>query len=122
MLKGICFVALFSTAIWAQSGNGSIKGSVADGTGAVIANAKVSLLNTDTNVRRDAVTSSVGLYLFAEIPPGPYTLTVENAGFRRWTGTLQLQVGQTATIDTTLEVGNLESVVEVNGVAPVITT
>src|SRR5262249_53813506 len=45
-----------------------------------------------------------------------------STGFRRWSGTLQLAVGQTAVVDPTLEVGSVEAAVEVTTVTPVITT
>src|SRR6185436_12982485 len=93
-----------------------------DASGAIVSAAKITLINSETNVRRDAVRSSAGLYYFGEVPPGPYTFTVESAGFKKWVGTLQLQVGQNLTLDPTLEVGSLEAVVEVTAATPVITT
>ncbi len=47
---------------------------------------------------------------------------VERLGFKTWSGRLVVQVGQTVVIDPTLELGNVQTTVEVTGVAPVITT
>src|SRR5262249_14688626 len=122
MLKTIvCFVTL-SLMAYAQSGSGTIRGTVTDASGAVIAGAKIALTDSDTNVKRETVSSTVGIYYFGELPPGPYTLAVESAGFRRWSGTLQLDVGQTVVVDPHLGVGSLEATVEVTGAAPTITT
>jgi hypothetical protein len=49
-------------------------------------------------------------------------LTVEAPGFKKWEGTLKVDVGQTVTIDPVMEVGTLGSTVEVTGAAPVIST
>ena len=49
-------------------------------------------------------------------------MTVESTGFKQWAGTLVLQTGQTAVVDATLELGSVDTVVEVTGAAPVITT
>lgn len=93
-----------------------------DASGSSISGAAVRLTNTETNNLRSTVTAEGGLYQFGEIPPGKYSLTVEHAGFRRWTGGFTLQVGQTATVDAPMQVGDVSSTVEVNDVAPVITT
>ena len=51
-----------------------------------------------------------------------YTLTIEAQGFKKWEGTFPVEAGQTVVIDTNMEVGSLESAVEVTGVAPTIAT
>ena len=63
---------------------------------------------------------TASIRIFA-LPPGPKCL-VEAQGFKRWTGTLDLQTGQTAVVDATMQVGSVDTVVEVTGAAPVITT
>ena len=53
---------------------------------------------------------------------GPVQAHGGSGGFKKWSATLTLQVGETAVIDIPLEVGAVEAVVEVSGVAPIITT
>jgi hypothetical protein len=106
----------------AQTGNGTINGTITDPTGAVVPGVKLTLTEQQTNISRNAVSSSLGTYYFAEVPPGPYTLVLEQAGFRKWEGTLTLKVGQSAQIDPKLEVGSLSDTVEVTSATPVITT
>jgi hypothetical protein len=106
----------------AQSGLGTVRGTVLDATGAVIPNAKVTLTNTNTGVAQPAESNSAGLYHFGSVPIGSYTLAVESAGFKKWQGTLKVEAGQTVTIDPAMEVGSLENTVEVTGAAPVVTT
>src|SRR6266545_4067430 len=113
------FVAAGS--IEAQTGSGAVRGTIHDATNAAVPKAKVTLRNQGTNIAREATISMDGIYYFGEIQPGRYELTVEAAGFKKWVGTLALEVGQTAVIDPALEVGSLTSTVEVSAAAPVIT-
>src|SRR5436309_16008702 len=113
MPNRICLPALFSVAAWGQTGNGLIKGVVSDASSAIVSAAKITLVNSETNVRRDAVSSSVGIYYFGEVPPGPYTLTVESPGFKKWSGTLESQAGRSLANNPTLDVGGREAVPEV---------
>jgi hypothetical protein len=83
---------------------------------------QVVLTNTGINVSQTGQTNDVGLYYFGALQPGPYALKVEVTGFKKWEAKLELQVGQTAVLDVSLELGSAESIVEVVGAAPAITT
>ena len=72
-----------SVLLVAQSTGGRILGRVADPTGAVLANVKVTAANEATGVSRDTETSDTGDYTFPEVPVGVYTLTFELTGFKR---------------------------------------
>lgn len=118
----ILTLVLVVVPVMGQTGLGVVRGTVQDATKAVIPNAKVILTHTATGVARAAETNAVGIYYFASVPIGPYTLAVEASGFKKWAGTLRVEVGQTVVVDTTMEVGALEATVEVTGAAPVVTT
>jgi hypothetical protein len=118
----IFLVLAIALPLMAQTGNGVVQGTVVDASKAAIPNAKVVLKNSDTNSTQTSQSSGVGVYYFGGVPVGPYTVTVEAPGFRRWEGTLRLEAGQTADVSPTMEVGNLEAVVEVTGAAPMVTT
>jgi hypothetical protein len=60
---------------------GDLSGEVRDASGAIVAGAKVSLLNSATGATRDTVTSEAGTYAFPSLQPGSYTMKVEKAGF-----------------------------------------
>src|SRR5258708_29112566 len=122
MFKQLCLLVILAVAAWWQTGAGIVRGTVTDASGVIVSNAKVTLTHEETNIKRESASSSVGIYYFGELPPGSYKIDVENAGFRRWSGTLRVEVGQTAVVDLTLEVGSVEAAVEVTDVAPVITT
>lgn len=91
----------------------TLRGTVADPNGAVIAGATVTATNSSTGIAREAKTSSDGSYRFSALPPGVYQVTTVAAGFSKevFKG-LELTVGQSATYDVHLKVGASE-VVEV---------
>jgi Carboxypeptidase regulatory-like domain len=87
----------------AQQSTASLNGSVADSTGAVIADADLSLRNVATNVERHTLSNSVGYYVFVNIAPGNYTLEAGKSGFAtKKVQPFTLSVNQTATIDFSL--------------------
>src|SRR5438094_10118150 len=120
--KLVLSLALVALSVAAQTGLGVVRGTVQDASKAVIPGARVVLTNTATGVGRDSTTNADGIYYFGAVSIGPYTLLVESQGFKKWEGTLTVQAGQTLVIDPALEVGSLESAVEVTCVAPVVTT
>lgn len=67
---------LASLPLFAQIDNGNITGRVTDGTGGVIANAKVTLIQTETNFETAATTNGEGIYRALSLRPGPYRITV----------------------------------------------
>ncbi len=98
----------------AQELRGRIGGTVADGTGAVIPAANVTLSNDDTNVTATAQTSAAGQYLFDFVLPGMYTLTVESEGFRSFQQqNILVQTRADITVDAALEIGAVTETVTV---------
>lgn len=75
-------VLLLSMCSWAQF-RASIQGTIQDSTGAVVAGAKITVVNQDTGVVSSAVSTSEGFYRVGALPPGRYTITVEAASFER---------------------------------------
>ncbi len=55
-----------------------MSGEVRDTSGATVAGAKVSLINSATGATRDTVTSDSGTYSFPSLQPGSYTMKVES--------------------------------------------
>ena len=71
-LVALCLLALSA---FAQSDNASISGVVKDPSGAVVANAKVTVKNDDTAFERQAKTNTDGFYIVTNIAPGYYTVS-----------------------------------------------
>src|SRR4030081_2152766 len=59
----------------------SLSGTVHDSTDAVVPDADVVLRDTEKGTERKSSTNEVGVYVFASIPPGVYTLSVQKSGF-----------------------------------------
>lgn len=119
---GVLIAVAFALPLAAQSGLGVVHGTVTDQSHAVIPGAKVTLLNLATGVSQFAETTEVGAYYFGSLREGRYSVTIELAHFKRWTGTLILEVGQSAVVDAALDVGSLADTVTVTDAAPVIET
>jgi len=98
----------------AQAGRGGISGLVTDPAGAVVAGAKVVLLNQATGVTQRTVTSSAGLYAFISLNPGTYQVTASQSGFK---SVAQEKVGvtvdQVTEVNITLQVGAISETVTV---------
>jgi outer membrane receptor protein involved in Fe transport len=107
----------------AQVNTASLTGLVTDPNGAVIANAAVMAKNKATNVESSGTTDSSGYYTFASLPVGTYTVAVELQGFKKsLREKVDLEVGQKARIDFTLEVGAVTESVVVSSTPPLLTT
>src|ERR1035437_6046270 len=101
---------------FAQSGRGTLTGSVKDANGAVLQGATLTLTGTNTGSRFTAIASADGLFTFPELPPGTYALTVTAPGFESFTQNgITVYVGSTATVNPELRVGAATESVTVNG-------
>jgi len=114
---------LITTSAWAQSFRGSIRGTVTDPSGSVIAGAKVTAKNIGTGLQREATTGADGGYVLAELPAGEYTVTAESAGLSPSAQNVQVNVGldTTANFDLT-KVEKRTEQLTVTAEAPVIET
>jgi hypothetical protein len=121
-LAGILLFAalLLPTGNAQTAGTGSIQGTVADQTGAVLPNATITLTDTTTEVQHKTTSGSDGLYSFPNIPIGVYTLDVSAPGFERYSqGGVVLEVGSSIAINVNMTVGATDQrvVVHANGIA-----
>ena len=78
----MCLVAvLCCVSAFGQTITGNITGTVTDATGAVMAGAKVTATNTETNVAVSATTNSSGTYSIRYLQIGHYKVVIEASGF-----------------------------------------
>lgn len=124
ILKQLTLIsALLAIPAAAQTITGAFTGTLADQSGAVIPNAKVTATNTGTNVTYTATSNDSGVYNLLFLPVGSYNLVAEVKGFKKGTaGPFGLQVNQTARVDFKLEVGETTQSVEITAAAPVLQT
>jgi hypothetical protein len=92
---------------WAQQFTGTIRGTVQDSAGAVIAGAEVSVINKGTKETRTVVTEGNGSYVVPQLKPGLYRINVKKSGFKLATlDEVKVDVQQIREADVTLAVGD----------------
>lgn len=95
--------------------NGTITGTVTDPSGAVVAGVRVTATDVATNTSQSTVTNASGVYLFSDIPPATYTVTVTIEGFRTCEGHgVVLEPSSTRTFSCALQVGQATETVSVS--------
>src|SRR5215467_3832799 len=111
----VALAALNSSEVLAQTGGtGVVVGTVTDQTGAAIAGATVTLIDTATSAVRTAITNESGRYDFPNVQPGKYNITISKTGFRQAKFSNQeVVVGEQRTLDAKLQLGEATQVVEV---------
>lgn len=113
-------LAIFS---FGQGTTSRITGVVSDSDGNVVPGAKVTLTNEGTNVSLTAMTASNGSYVFDLIQAGTYTVTVEREGFKRFVSIRNaVLINQPATVNVSLEVGDVTATVSVESSAEQVQT
>jgi hypothetical protein len=113
----LCLFLLSATA-FAQFDNGSIVGTVHDGTGAVVSGATVTVTNIGTGIVSTRTTNDNGDYEVPALRVGQYNVTVTHPGFAAANATdITVSVASRQRIDLTLKVGDTNTTVEVSGVS-----
>lgn len=98
----------------AQITESSLRGTVADSAGNVIAASAVVARNEATAQIRTTTTDDNGDFVFASLPSGIYTIFVRVPGFKTYElKNLKLKVGQTSALDIKLEIGEIQTTVRV---------
>jgi hypothetical protein len=111
----LCLLFWTTTLIWAQADRGSITGTVADATGAVISGVKVTITQTQTGVEYSgSVTNELGVYRILNLPIGSYALHFQHDGFKSYDRSgVTVSIAQIVKLDTTLSVGSQSETVTV---------
>jgi len=99
---------------WSQTGTSTIRGTITDPQGRVVANANVTLTNAGTNAMRTTKSTDAGVYVFDLITPGDYKVEVDARGFKKQaTAGIHALIGKPTDIPIQMEVGTTSEVVEV---------
>lgn len=120
MLVAICALA---GSAWGQQVTATITGRVTDPSGAAVSGAKVTATSVERGIAYKDTTNTEGYYNLPNLLVGDYNVKVENAGFQTATqSNITLQMNQIAKMDFQLQVGNVQTLVEVTSAAPVLQT
>jgi hypothetical protein len=116
LMVWLAFAAMLfalTTAAWGQD-NATITGTVLDASGAAVPNAGISLTNTATGQVRQVTSNSAGVYRFANVGVGQYSLEALAAGFQKYTKTgIVVNVDQTLEEDVSIKIGSQEQSINV---------
>jgi hypothetical protein len=107
----------------AQAPTGTILGTIADSSGAMLADAKVQLRNLASGEVREAQTGPEGEFLWTALPPAKYEVTAEFTGFRKHIeANITLNVDQQMRLEIRLSPGSVNESIEVQAEAPLLQT
>jgi carboxypeptidase family protein len=114
----ILFAAFGAAPASSQMNTGEIDGVVLDATGAVVAGASVTAVESETQLKYATRTNASGEYLLAQLPVGQYTLTVDLQGFKQAVHSkIEVHAGDRLRETFTLELGEQSEAVTVSATA-----
>ena len=106
---------LLPAGLLAQSGAGSIQGTVQDASSAAIPGCSVHVVNQATGVTNDTTSNASGFYAVPGLFAGNYTVTFSAAGMKKYQTVVALQDAQVAVLNPKLTVGDVTEQVTVTG-------
>ena len=119
----IAVLLLLPTSMAAQGATGRILGHVSDSSGAALTGVKITLTNQATGISRDTTSSDSGDYSFVNVEPAVYQASFELSGFKKnLQKDLTVDVNQVLTLNSVLQVGGTQEVVDVTSEAPQVDT
>src|ERR1700736_3301562 len=123
-VRGVMVLLLTGANVWAQAGaTAQISGTVKDGSGGVLPGVDITVTQTDTGQKRNAVSEADGSYLIPNLAVGPYRLEAVLQGFRTFAQTgIVLQVGASPVINVAMAIGQVAETVTVQANALTVET
>src|SRR5262245_36714069 len=103
LLRLTCLLLIASPFLYAQFGSG-LQGTVADPTGAIVPGSRIVVVNVETGVSRETVSSEDGLYRVPSLSPGTYKINASKEGFGKAEHTVVVAVNEIRRVDFTLSV------------------
>ncbi|HKP87393.1 MAG TPA: TonB-dependent receptor, partial [Blastocatellia bacterium] len=121
IIISICLLTACATTALAQGSAGQISGTIADPTGARLANAQVTVTSLETALERQAVTNESGDFTVQLLPPGQYRIKVNALGFKSVAlDKVVVNITQTTTLDLTLEPATQAETVTITAQPPLV--
>ena len=116
-------MAVIGSLCWlsAQSDRGTIEGTIMDGSGGAVPQARIQIVQTETNSTFEFASSDLGSYFAPNLPLGAYRVIVTKDGFRTARREpILIQAQSRARVDFTLELGSVTEIVDVSAEAPML--
>ena len=122
-LPALLLALLTACMAFGQTFTGSILGTVHDSSGAVVQDAKITVMETETGLRRTATSGKDGYFEVPLLPPGAYEIDAEMQGFKKVVRAgLRLEISQKMEIPITLEPGAVSESIIVKAETPLLET
>ena len=113
-----CWLAL---PVMGQATTGTLSGLVTDPQGAIVSGAAVTLINSETRVELKTTSNDQGEFVFPQVPPGRYSLSVEATNFKKALATdLVVEVGVASRTTVVLEVGSVTEQVTITATQDIV--
>jgi hypothetical protein len=114
MHRILCLLTIGAISLFAQTDRAALTGTIADPSQGVIPGAQVVVTAIATGLEYKTLTNSTGIYTVSSLPVGEYTVLITAAGFEPLSiQKFSLNVGQTRTLNATMQVGAVSSQVKV---------
>src|SRR4051794_8307060 len=117
VVVALMFLSVVASPSFAQGlgGAGTVQGTVKDPTGGVMQAVEVRISNPVSGFTRTMTTDAAGKYVFSNLPPNPYHITVDAQGFQTLERDVDVRTGVLITLDLTLSLAGATAAVEVVG-------
>jgi Carboxypeptidase regulatory-like domain len=114
LLALVCGMVIWTPSAHADNLYASIRGTVADQSGAVVPDAKLTATNIATGLSYSTTSSKDGLFAFLQLPIGDYSVKVERSGFKTFTeGHIHLDLDQIFNLTAAMQVGVVSDTITV---------
>ncbi|TCK75323.1 TonB-dependent receptor [Acidipila rosea] len=121
-IKALSLLAIITASVAYGQFTAGVQGSVQDSTGASIPGATVTLTNNDNQIAQSTTSDSNGVFRFASLGPGNYTVAVSAKGFSSAQTSITLNAGETRNVPLSLTIGQVSTNVTVTSQAPLLDT
>jgi hypothetical protein len=123
LLTALLAAGSLAGAASAQALYGSIVGNVTDPQGGILQGVSVSITNTGTGLKLDATTDDTGTYVFRNLQPGTYKMTLSHSGFKEMQQSdVIVTAGNPKRLDVALQIGGAQETVTVTANAATLQT
>lgn len=122
-LAAMLAIGLLAVTANAQALYGSVVGNVTDPQGAVLPGVTITITNTGTGLKVDAITDETGSYVFRNLPPGTYDMSLSLKGFKEMRqSSIIVTAGNPKRVDVALQIGAAQESVTVTADAATLKT
>ena len=119
----LLFTLMAAVPVFPQVATGSLAGTVMDQSGGAVPAAKITATNVASGARIETVSSDAGLYVFASLPPGVYSVSAEKVGFKKtMRADIEIRIAQRIDMNIGMEVGDVQQSVTISAEVPLLET